>query len=51
MDFRKINNQIIPLLLVITVSIVVAMVGRFIILQKGVDVASEIRSDKTFTDI
>lgn len=40
MDFRKINNQIIPLLLVITMSIAVAMSVRFVILQKGLDVGT-----------
>ncbi|SEA03877.1 hypothetical protein SAMN05216365_10881 [Porphyromonadaceae bacterium NLAE-zl-C104] len=37
MDYRKINSHIILLLIVSIVGLIIAMIGRLIVLEKGVD--------------
>ena len=37
MDYRKINSHIILLLIVSIVGLTIAMVGRLIVLEKGID--------------
>ncbi|HCM19448.1 MAG TPA: hypothetical protein DIC46_01460, partial [Porphyromonadaceae bacterium] len=37
MDYRKINSHIILLLIVSIVGLIIAMVGRLVVLDKGID--------------